>query len=390
MATNLTSDERLENLKIEILTKFEELSNYLSVHKQKLLSRLIRIKEGYDKNIELNAAIEQLRSVKENALKVMKSNLLESVRKDFDIQLKKMEESKVEVEDLDLVSFHCYSEKICKSIDEIDLIEQIPEYVGKEHPILSKCKTGSGNGDFHNPRGVAFDKMHNKLYTCDLSNHRIQVFNTDGEFLHSFGNNQLQRPHGICLSKDFVFVSDEAKKCVTKFTHEGKLENSFDGAVKFGRNLGIDCYGEFVYICDVSFQRIHVVDLNLRYITQFGLGKVEFPADISVHTDRIHILSLSFSSIYCYKTDFTFQKKIELSGGDIPMTLSMFMVIDPKGNFLISDGSNQEVRIFSPQGILKHIIGRGHFNMLNGLTLDNSNNIICLAHGTGSDCFQKY
>ena len=66
MATNLTSDEKLEKLKIEILTKFEELSNYLSVHKQKLLSRLIRIKEGYDKNTELYAAIEQLRSVRDN------------------------------------------------------------------------------------------------------------------------------------------------------------------------------------------------------------------------------------------------------------------------------------------------------------------------------------
>ena len=42
-----------------------------------------------------------------------------------------------------------------------------------------------------------------------------------------------------------MFVSDEAKKCVTKFTHEGKLNNTFDGAVKFGRNLGIECYGEF-------------------------------------------------------------------------------------------------------------------------------------------------
>ena len=47
------------------------------------------------------------------------------------------------------------------------------------------------------------------------------------------------------------------------------------------------------------------------------------------------------------------------------MTVAMFMVIDPKGNFLISDGSNQEVRIFSPQGMLKHIIGRGHFIVLN-------------------------
>eukprot|EP00800_Vazella_pourtalesii_P019686 TRINITY_DN678_c0_g1_i12.p1 TRINITY_DN678_c0_g1~~TRINITY_DN678_c0_g1_i12.p1 ORF type:complete len:388 (+),score=63.14 TRINITY_DN678_c0_g1_i12:52-1215(+) len=387
MAMDFTSDKKLEELKIEILTTFEELSNYLSVHKQKLLSRLIRIKEGYDKNIEINDAIEQLKIAKENFLKEMKSNLLGAMGEDFDNRLKKMEESKIV---LDLVSFRCYSQKIRKSIDEIDLIEQIPEYVGKEHPILSKCKAGNGNGEFHNPRGVAFDKIQNKLYICDLTNHRIQVFNTNGEFLHSFGNNQLKRPHGICLSKDFVFVSDEAKKCVTKFTHEGKLSNTFDGAAKFGRNLGIDCYGEFVYICDSTFQKIHVIDLNLRYITHFGSGNVKFPGDISIHSDRIYILSLSVSSIYSFNKDYTFLKEIELSGGEKPMTVAMFMVIDPKGNFLISDGSNQEVRIFSPQGMLKHIIGRGHFNILNGLTLDNSNNIICLNHGTGRDCFQKY
>ena len=390
MATNLTSDEKLEKLKIEILTKFEELSNYLSIHKQKLLSRLIRIKEGYVNNTELNAAIEQLRSVRDNALKVMKSNLLESVKEDFDNKLKKMEESKVELEDLDLVSFRCYSEKICKSIDEIDLIEQIPEYVGKEHPILSKCKEGTGNGEFYNPRGVAFDKIHNKLYICDGSNHRIQVFNTDGKFLHSFGHHQLQRPYGICLSKDFVFISDESKKCVTKFTLEGLFKNSSDLGLKNCKISGIDCCGEFLYLCHLSQQIIHVCDINLNYIRQFGSGKIKLPRDISIHSDRIYILSQSVSSIYCYNKDYTFLKKIELSGGEKPMTVALFMVIDPKGNFLISDSSNQEVRIFSPQGILKHIIGRGHFNIFNGLTLDNSNNIICLNHGAGKDCFQKY
>ena len=137
MATVLTPDQKLEELKIEILETFEELFNYLSVHKQKLLSRLIRIKEGYDKNTELNAAIEQLRSLKENALKIIKSNLLESIVEDFDNRSKIMENSKVEVEDLDLVSFRCYSDKIRKSIDEIDLIEHIPEYVGKEIFSLS-------------------------------------------------------------------------------------------------------------------------------------------------------------------------------------------------------------------------------------------------------------
>ena len=62
MATVVTSDEKLEKLKMEILETFQELSNYLSVYEQKLLSRLIRIKEGYDKNTEIDVAIEQLRS----------------------------------------------------------------------------------------------------------------------------------------------------------------------------------------------------------------------------------------------------------------------------------------------------------------------------------------
>ena len=383
MATLLISDQKLEKLKIEILTTFEKLSNYLSVHKQKLLSQLIRIKEGYDKNTELNAAIEQLRSVKDNASKIIKSNLLESIREDFDKRLKIMEDSKVEIEDLDLVSFRCYSDKIHKCIDEIDLIEEIPEYVGREYPILSKCK-------FNNPRGIAFDKKRNKLYICDSSNHRIQVFNTDGKFLHSFGNERLRGPYRICVSKDFVFVTEDMKKRVTKFTLKGMYVDSFDGEVKFSKLYGMDCCEEFLYICDLSYRRIHVLDLNLNYVKQFGSEKIRYPTDISMFSDKLYILSQSINSIYCYNKDCTFLKEIKLTGGEKPMTIVMYMVIDLKGNFLVSDLSNQEICIFSPQGILKHIIGQGHFNSLNGLTLDNSNNIICVNHGTGSDCFQKY
>ena len=390
MATVLNSDEKLEKLKIEILRTFEELSNYLSIHKQKLLSRLIRIKEGYDKNTELNAAIVQLRIVKDTATKVMKSNLLESISKDFDGRLKVIEDSKVEVEDLDLISFRCYSDKIRKSIDQIDLIELIPEYVGREHPILSKCKTGSGKGEFMNPRGITFDKIQNKVYVCDSSNHRIQVFDTNGKFLNSFGDDQLQKPFSICVSKDFVFVTDKVKNCVTKFTLEGILKDSFDGTEQFSFIRGIDCCDKFLYVCDFSYQEIHVFDLNLKYIKNFGSGKIRSPIDVSIHSDGIYILSQSMSSIYCYSKDCTFQKVIELTAEGKSMTVALSMVIDLKGNFLISDHSNQEIRIFSPQGILKHIIGQGHFNFLNGLTLDNSNNIICVNQGTGRDCFQKY
>ena len=174
-----------------------------------------------------------------------------------------------------------------------------------------------------------------------------------------------------------------------KFTLEGIFKNCSDGTEQFYSIRGINCCDEFLYICDYGYQRISVFDLNLKYIKDFGHGKIKSPIDVSIHSDRIYILSQTRSSIYCYTKDCTFQKVIELKGENKPMTLALFMVIDIKGNFLISDESNQQIRIFSPQGILKHIIGQGQFYFLNGLTLDNSNNIICVNNGTGSDCFQK-
>ena len=228
------------------------------------------------------------------------------------------------------------------------------------------------------------------MYICDSSNHRIQVFDTNGEFLNSFGDDQLQLPYGICVSKDFVFVTDDVKKCVTKFTLEGIFKNSSGRTKKFSSIGGIYCCDKFLYVCDFGYQKILVFDLNLKFIKDFGSGEIKYPIDVSIHSDRIYILSQSTSSIYCYSKDCTFQRVIELTGEDKPMTLPLFMVIDPRDNFLISDQSNQEIRIFSPQGILKHILGQGHCNSLNGLTLDNSNNIICVNHGTGGDCFQKY
>ena len=217
---------------------------------------------------------------------------------------------------------------------------------------MKKLSIGVEKGKFQNPRGMAFDKIRHKLYICDSSNCRIQVFNTDGKFLHSFGKDQLHRPFGICLSKEFVFITDEVKNCVTKFTLEGMFKKSSDGgAVKFSRIYGVDCCDEFLYICDLRYQKIYILDLNLYFIKQFGSGEIKYPADISIHSDRIYILSRSVSSIYCYDKYCTLQKEIELSGGEKPMTLTVFMVIDSKGNFLVSDESNQEIRIFSPRGI---------------------------------------
>ncbi|KAI6652373.1 hypothetical protein LOD99_7387 [Oopsacas minuta] len=51
------------------------------------------------------------------------------------------------------------------------------------------------------------------------------------------------------------------------------------------------------------------------------------------------------------------------------MTVAVFFTIDKKGNFLITDHTANEIRIFSPQGVMNHILGRGHLYLLYALTV---------------------
>ncbi|KAI6648860.1 PEP-CTERM domain protein [Oopsacas minuta] len=388
------AEQKLEALKMEIIRTFDELYAFLSEHRDCLLNRLAKMKEGYDTNLTLEQAINELKTAKANAQTIMKSNLLEPMRKVFDEQLVGLENSKVAVDNLKIVEFRCYSQKIRTAVKEIDLFEISPEYVKRENPIKKVCKRGRGNGELNNPSGIAVDRARNVLYICDKNNSRIQVLNTEGEYLRSFGTDHLKEPWGICLSKEEVFVTDKAKESIVKFSLAGQfLKETGSRGIIEGRFTSISglCYeAGLIYVCDFSIQRIQIFDSNLKFIKEFGYGELKLPKDITLFSDRIYILSQN-NSIYCYNRDCTLQNIIQLIGQDQPMTAAIFFTIDKKGNFLITDNTTDEIRIFSPQGVMKHILGRGHLSFLCGIVLDNSDNIICVNHGIeGYALFQKY
>ena len=391
-------DAKLEALKLEILRIFDELSRNLVAHRDSLLSRLARIKEGHDRNVELEEAINQLRITKNTIQGTMISNLvgasLDAIKERLDRDIETKVANKVVVENLEFVEFRCFSGKILKAIEETDLIELIPEYVGRENPVIKRCSEGSGNGKFRDPSGISINRTTNEVFIADRSNSRIQVLTTEGEYLRSFGTNHLKEPFGICVSQDGVFVTDEATECLLRFSLAGQFINktgsrgTTPGCFSAIRGL---CYeAGLVYVCDCGIQRIQVFDLNLKFVKQFGNGEIELPTDIAISSDTLHILSIEQNTIYCYNRDGTYLKKIELTGQEQQMTTAVFFTTDKKGNFIITDHSSSEIRIFSPNGVLKHILGRGYLPFLNGITLDNTNNIICVCGGTANDCFQKY
>ena len=110
---------------------------------------------------------------------------------------------------------------------------------------------GDGDGQFNCPNGIAQDRAGN-LYVSDSWNNRVQVFDCKGQFLSTFSkkgaaSEQLKFPTGICVGSDqLVYVCDNRNKCVSVFKTSGEFVTSF-GQFNSPGGIVIDDDG-FVYV----------------------------------------------------------------------------------------------------------------------------------------------
>ena len=110
---------------------------------------------------------------------------------------------------------------------------------------------GNGDGQFNWPNDIAQDRAGN-LYVTDSHNHRVQVFDCKGQFLSTFSKKgaaaeQLNDPLGICVGTDqFVYVCDNKNRCVSVFKTSGEFVTSF-GQFSNPAGIVIDDDG-FVYV----------------------------------------------------------------------------------------------------------------------------------------------
>ena len=107
---------------------------------------------------------------------------------------------------------------------------------------------------------------HGNIYVADNDKPMIRVFSNNGVFQCSFGCddndvNRLNKPRGVCVSGQYVYVSNIGSHTVSVFTTAGHYVTSFgqEGQEKFHypRGIHVDMHHNFtLFVCDCNRRRV--------------------------------------------------------------------------------------------------------------------------------------
>jgi DNA-binding beta-propeller fold protein YncE len=152
-------------------------------------------------------------------------------------------------------------------------------------PSLIIGSPGSESGQLLQPRNVAVSPQ-GLIFVADSGNHRVQVFDQDGNFTQGWGAfgsepGNFNEPWGIAADEDFVYVADTWNHRIQKFSHDGELVDIFgqsgsptDGQIGEGLFFGpravvIRDDGNIV-VTDTGNHRLQLFNSDGQFIQAFG------------------------------------------------------------------------------------------------------------------------
>ena len=377
MATNQPTNEPVNQFHLydivakDIENTFNPLIEQLIARRDALLTKLQTMKEDFvTKETTRRAAIEELerviRQMKEESIKVNVN--LETQEKAIQVYRDQMERHQTPTK-LPHPLFSCPTlYRLQTQIAEFgDVTEWELDYSLKKKPVLAVGKEGKANNELYHPRGLALDEPNQLIYIADCWNSRIQVVSFAGKFLKRFGHGILQRPWGIAVTEDNVFVTDFDLHALLQFSKKDyKLvrrtgtEGRGEGQLDHPRGLCIDYNGD-VYLADSNNNRVSVFSKDLNFLKHFFTQQLIHPRDVKVTPNSVVVLDQIPNCIHFFSRSGALLRSC-VTRGEVGMVYNPhFFCLDPAGNILITDYLRHNIKILSPSGQLMHTIGKqGH------------------------------
>ena len=265
-------------------------------------------------------------------------------------------------------------------------------------PILSFGKEGSSKGMFSFLGGVAVNAK-NEIAVADSNNHRVQIFNSEGNYLRSFGRHgtkeeEFRSPIGITYHNNGnIFVVDYGNNKIQIFSGKGEYVGSFGGRGSLDSqlsdpvSLSVDSDGNII-VADSGNKLIKIFSPDGNFLTKIG-EQCSFTLPLHcIQYERYLIVSdYGEHCIKVFDRKGNFQYKFgKKGGGDGELNSPRSLLVNKSGHLMVCDENNHRIQVFELNGKFLGKFGikggnLGEFNHPTSLAvLSNGQIIVCDSH----------
>ncbi len=206
------------------------------------------------------------------------------------------------------------------------------------------------DGMFDTPSGITTNSTH--ILVADTYNHRIQVFDLDGNYLSQFGNDLLSLPRGITTNSTHILVTDTGNNRIHVFDSNGTIAATFGSvggrAGQFNYPTGITTTSTHILVTDTHNDRIQVFDHSGNYVSMIGssgnIGNNEnqFDRPSGITTTSTHVLVADTGNariqIFDLPPTVTISSTLSDGGPAFSNTISYVVLFsEPVTGFMASD-----------------------------------------------------
>ncbi|KAL9916353.1 uncharacterized protein LOC119640955 isoform X2 [Glossina fuscipes] len=273
-------------------------------------------------------------------------------------------------------------------------------YLRKRQQLFQLGGRGSEPGSFTWPRGLAVGPD-NSIVVADSSNHRVQVFNSNGIFVKQFGEYGNGEGEFDCLAGVAVnrigqyIIADRYNHRIQVLDPQGRFLRAFgsqgttDGKFNYPWGVTTDALG-FIYVCDKENHRVQVFQSDGTFVGKFGScgrgeGQLEHPHYIAVsNTNRVIVSDSNNHRIQIFDVNGKVVSTFGVEGSDDgQFKFPRGVAVDDQGYIFVADSGNNRIQIFNPDGSFLKTFGSwgsgdSEFKGLEGVAImSNGNVFVC-------------
>jgi DNA-binding beta-propeller fold protein YncE len=263
-------------------------------------------------------------------------------------------------------------------------------------PVFEKIIYG-GFGELQFDKPMAVTTANDRIYISDSNNARVQVYDNNGEFLFTFGENgreagQFLYPYGLAGDRNGnIYVSELYLSRIQVYTADGEYIRDFAKELTDTKVLAgpgdITIVGNTMYITDINQNKILLIDLETEEpINSVGL-RYDLLAPNGVAVDEagyMYVVDTGRQRVVVFNPD---GNPVRCINGTATGHGAASVLVNPRGigldragNIYVASNLTHTVYVFNRAGQQIHTFGgqgdqNEQFMFPNGLHVDSTGRI---------------